>query len=67
MRVIFVKIEEVSFFNFCIVFQQPMVHLVRSGDFHLFLLYSFCVDSGFLRSYHNEDCDDAKTEKGKTR
>ena len=64
---IFAKIAEIACFDLCIVFQQPLVHLVRSDDFHYFLLHSFCVDSGFLRSHHNKNSDDAKTEKGKTR
>ena len=50
-----------------VVFQQPLVHLVRSGDFHLFFLHSFCVDSVIFRSYHCKNSDNAKTAKGKTR
>ena len=64
---IFVEIGESAFFDLYVIFQQPLVHLVRSRGFHHLLLHSFCVDSGFLWSYHNKNSDDAKTKKIKKR
>ena len=60
--------ESTNFSKFpCFVFQPPLVHIFRSGLLLFFLLNSFYVDSDFLRTHFDEDKDNAKTTKGKTR